>query len=365
MEQARADLMRAGEAARAAGDGALELEVRLTLARCLLGLADYERAVTTADAVDARARATGARDVSNKARVFAASVRTRQGRIDEAARRIEEVLGALGAGDPEALRAEAHRERAWQLLKLGAYVEAERHVERALTCARASGDRHAIYSAIGAKAALLSESGRLEEGLEVQREALELARGLCLRRREAIELANLGEAYLELEQLDEARARFHEALEIFIEIGDRACEGDCRVNVGRALLRSGALEDAIAMLERARELCVALERHEYAAIASLHLGEAFLRRGAHDQAEDALASAYASFAEQGSPLTWRAAFLRAQAARASGATEAARTWAQEARTLLERRRQQLPVHVDPRGLERDAEAVRSLLASLA
>ncbi len=363
-EQARADLLRADEAARAAGDAALSLEVALTLARCLLGLAEHEEAVRTADDVHARAEAKGAREVSLRARVFAASVRTRQGRTDEAARRIEEVLRALDGRDPEALRAEAHRERAWQHLKLGEYLDAERHVERALTLARASHDRHALYSAISAKAALLAESQRSDEALAVQQEALELARGLCLRRREAIELANLGEAYFELGDIPGARGRFLEALEIFIEIGDRACEGDCRVNVGRALLRGGELADAIAMLERARELCAATERQEYAAIASLHLGEAYLQRGALDDAELALASAHESFREQASPLTWRAAFVRARLARARGDEGAARGWVEEALERLARRRERLPAHVDPRAVEAEAQPVRALLAAL-
>src|SRR5205823_4485829 len=104
---------------------------------------------------------------------------------------------------------------------------------QALELARRARDPFAEHQAVHAIAAAYAEGGDLQSALPFSLEALRLSRALCMRRREAIDLANLGELRYDLGDATEALAHFEEALSIFIEIGDRACEADCRVNVGR------------------------------------------------------------------------------------------------------------------------------------
>ncbi|MCA9688765.1 MAG: hypothetical protein KC636_04100, partial [Myxococcales bacterium] len=165
------------------------------------------------------------------------------------------------------------------------------------------------------------------------------------------------------DRLDEALALFGEALAIFIEIGDRACEGDCRVNVGRAQLACGE-PGAVGMLERGRDLCAAMGRREYEAIAWLHLGEAHAAAGDERAALAAFTSARESFAAQESPLVWQASFGCARALHALGDDAEARAQATAALAQLEAQRARLPRHLDPSRLLASAGPLRALLDRL-
>lgn len=217
--------------------------------------------------------------------------------------------------------------------------------------------------AVSARAAVAAESGDLAAGRALHEEALALARRASLRRAEAIALANIGESCLD----DGAHARalqcFGEALSIFVDVEDRACEGDCRVNVGRALAALGDLAAAAAMLERAHELCEATGRAEYAALARLHLAEVRLAQGDADAARALAADARARLDQLRSHAAWRAEHVLARAALPSGDRERARYHARRAIELVDAQRAQLRVGAAD-GFDRATRPVRELLATL-
>lgn len=190
---------------------------------------------------------------------------------------------------------------------------------------------------MSALAAAFAEGGDSEAAIPFEREALAISRALSFRRREAIDLANLGEAHMELHRLDEGLALFNEARAIFVEIGDRACEGDCTVNIGRLLQALGRPEEALSQLTRGIELCEATGRSEYAALARLSIGEALLESGRTEEAIAAIEEAHDVFVTQRLHHRWLAewALARAKHDRPEEARAHAERAAEELRTLIE------------------------------
>ena len=350
--------------AEGAGDDSLGAAARLELARCHLDRGDLEAALQTARAARRSARQLGERRRELEARMFEASCLLRLGLNQETAGMLERLLADLDDSDPRSIHALAHRERAWALLKSGAFDQAQVHAQRALQLAREAGDLLTQHHALSALAVVLGESGDNVGSLPYHRRALELARRLSLRRREAIDLANLGEVFYEACDPDQALDHFRQALAIFVEIGDRACEGDCRVNVGRAMLARGDVTGALAMLERGRTLCETIGRTEYAGIASLQEGEAHLRRGNAEAASEAFARAQDRFAQIDAHHLWRAHFGRARAERAAGRPQPALEFARLAADRVAAQRAQLPAEADNRGFDRAASGVFELLEGL-
>ena len=339
MGEARALLARAGEAARRAGDGALELDVLLEMVHCQVGLGDLDGAIAGAAQAITAARSRNDRLRAARGAVALSLALLRRGRFDDAGAIAAEVVA--DAGLPAAVRAWAHRNRAWVAFSQGRFAAGVPDADRALALARGAGDPVVLWHALNARAALASESGDRELARGEQEESLELARRGSLRRCEAISLANLGEDSWEQGDAEHALDSFREALSIFLDIEDRACEGDCRVNVGRALLATGERAAAVAMLERGRELCDATGRAEYAALAQLHLGEARLGEGAAAAARAAIGDARQRLDALGSHHLWRAELLLAQAALAAEDRERARYHARRAQEHVDVQRGQL------------------------
>ena len=212
----------------------------------------------------------------------------------------------------------------------------------------------------------------LMRALETERQALVLAERLGDRRREAIARANVGETIYQMAQAGAAGAgEAEEAVELlrgalasFVDIGDRACEGDCRVNVGRALLGLGRTAEALQMLERGVELCAATSRAEYEGIGHLGLGRAHLEAGAVATARQALDRAIACFASIGYHQTWQAELAAARAALADDDRAAARDHALAARDQLAAQRAQVAAGHDPATLDRSRGEIEELLSEL-
>ncbi len=361
LEDAKTRLLRTIEQAV---EPALGIAANLELAHCHLDLGDLEAAVTTSRAAERLAQQLRHKAPQLEARILRASCWLRLGQSERAAGLLDRLLQELDDRSSINLRSRVHCERAWALLKCGAFGRAQKHGNRALELARMAGDLLAQHHALSALAAVRGESGDPAGSLPLHRRALELSRRLSLRRSEAIDLANLGERFIDLSAPDRALATFREALAIFVEIGDRACEGDCRVNIGRTMLALGDGSVALTMLQRGRAQCEATGRTEYASIALLHEGEAHLALDAPAAASSAYAQAQSRFAELGSHHLWRADFGRARAARAEGDTNTALQMARIAAQRVAAQRAQLPSEGDGTGFDQATQAVYELLAEI-
>ena len=161
---------------------------------------------------------------------------------------------------------------------------------------------------------------------------------MCIRDSEGIDLANMGEALYFLERFEEALAYFEDGLAIFIEIGDRACEGDCRVNVGRAMLACQRDDEALAMLDRGRSICEETGRREYSALGLYYTAEAYLRKKEYSAASRAFERSQKIYVELELHDSWRPELGLARVALASGDRETARKHLDAAASSVERAR---------------------------
>jgi tetratricopeptide (TPR) repeat protein len=324
--------------ARPEGDAALRIGALLDLAHCHLGRGDMDRALAAAGEAASHATKQGDATRTLAARALAGSCLARLGKLNEAEALLRSAIESAGADVALGMKAQALRELSFIATKRGAFALGESRARESLELARMARDPMAQHAAVSALAAAYDEGGDSASALPFHLEALELSRALSLRRREAIDLANTGEAHMALDHVALAEQHFREALAIFREIGDRACEGDCRVNIGRALLARGARGAAVAMLERGRNLCESTGRVEYAGIALYHLGEAHRADGDLTRAASALGEAHRLFVKQASHYVWRSSLGLARVAFAQGDAKAASAHAIEAGKLLEGQR---------------------------
>ena len=341
VDEAAVELERAADAASGAGASSLKLDVLLALAECHLGQGNF------ADGVEAGMRAIGAAQaLGDRAREFEARVRVARcagplGRIDDA----EETLAPVLASTDDAAattRALALRELAWILAKRGAYAQAEKAAIAAAEQARLGQDALAEYRAISVLGLVKSERGDYAAAVGDLLHALSLARALSLRRREGIELGNLGEAYHLAGDTPAGLEHARKGLAIFREIGDLASEGDCRVNVGRMLAALGREEEAEEMLDEGRRACAKSGRLEYEAIAMFELAKLKAVQGEAMAARTLFEQAGAQLHAIASPLVWEAEFGLAQTCLTLGLPERAHDHADQARRIIESQLAALP-----------------------
>jgi tetratricopeptide (TPR) repeat protein len=356
-EEAKAVLRGAAEAAARLGAATVQADALLEYANCFLARGELEEGMATAEEAARVAGAAGDRPRALAARIAAGNVLRRLGRTNDAEERFEAILGVLSERDPAPLQSLVYQNLAWIRTQRGRFAEGQELAQRALDLARAAKDPVAQQQAYSTMAFVADETGDREGAARLHEESLRLSRALSFRRREGIDLANIGETHFRLGRYERALAHFEEALAIFVEIGDRACEGDCRVNLGRTLLATGRGEEAVAMLAAGLALCEATGRREYEAIALHYLGEAHLGRGALDDARRALARSRDIFVELDWHDAWRAELGLARVAVASGDAEAARRHVAAAVAAVERARAALPPTADYARFSREVEEV--------
>ncbi len=286
--EAKTALASAVAVAQRSGEATMHAEALLEIAQCHVARGKLERAVEVAEEAAKIAGAAGDRARAFAARITAANVLRRLGRTVEAEERFEAIHAILTGSDPASLRSLVAQNLAWICTLRGAFEEGGELARQALALARESRDPIAEQQACSVMALWYDETGDHESAIRWHEDSLRLSRSLSLRRREGIDLANIGETYYRLGQFERARSTFEESLTTFVEIGDRACEGDCRVNLGRALLACGESDGAVAMLTAGLRLCEETGRREYAALALLYIGEVNLAAGAIVEAELAL-----------------------------------------------------------------------------
>ncbi len=360
LEVATARLARAVAIASADRAHGLAVDARIELARALAARGELARAVAEASgaAEDATAIDDPARALA--ARVMAAEVNNRVAGIDRVT--LDELVLACD-GAPPALRARVLLVRAWQRVKAGEFAASEADAVVAGDLARGAGRQELQLRALATQAAVRSEAGDNAGSMALSQEVLVMARRLGDLRREGICLANLGEGWVDLGEPRRGHEHFTAALQIFIDIGDRACEGDCRVNVGRALIALGRIDEAVTMLERAAAMCAATSRVEYEGIAFMLLGEAREVRGHAGAARADFDRAVALFARIDLNLRWRAELGLARTLAALGDADGARAAAARARAQLAQQRLHLAPGTDPTTL--DAALAEALVLATA
>ena len=359
-QEAKPLLERAAETAKGLGAAAVQSDALLEFANCFLARGEIEEGVARAEEAARVAGAGGDRTRVLAARITAGNALRRLGRTTEAEERFEAIFGMISPKDPVALQSLVVQNLAWIRTQRGRFVDGLELAKRALDLARAAKDPVAQQQAFSTLAFVHDETGDRESALRLHAESLRISRALSFRRREGIDLANMGETLFRLERYDRALQHFEEALGIFVEIGDRACEGDCRVNVGRTLLSTGRSTEAFAMLASGLAMCEATGRREYVAVALYYTGEIHLERGEHVDARRAFERSRDIFVELEWHDAWRSEHGLARVAVAAGDFVAARRHINATIESVERARAALPKTADYGQFAREVEDVYRL-----
>ncbi|MFE9566229.1 tetratricopeptide repeat protein [Streptomyces sp. NPDC006487] len=140
---------------------------------------------------------------------------------------------------------------------LGEYLKVYGHIRDLLVmtrqvveAARRRGDRFILGVALSNYGSALVDGGRSEEGVEQLEEALSLLRG-TLREGEGKVLADLGQAYSEMNRLEEAREASEDALRIFRELGNLHDQGPPLARLSYIYSRMGRTDESVDFLRQA------------------------------------------------------------------------------------------------------------------
>jgi serine/threonine protein kinase/tetratricopeptide (TPR) repeat protein len=360
LEEAQALLAGALEHLDAGGDESLRLDVLLELGECHLGRGDFDAGRDVGlQAVEA-ARSLG--DVGRElaAAVTAARCTAPRGDLAAAQALLEPVVDTDANDEQAPIVALALAELGWVHAKRGHFDDAEAVAARGRALARRVGDLHSEYRAVSVLGLNFLEAGDQASAIRYLQEALELARQLSLRRREGVELHNLGEAHYLLGRHDEALGFAFSALGIFTEVRDRATEGDCRVNIGRMLMAKGETEEARVMLEHGLSLASQSGRSEYEGLALVELADLDVRGGEYEQAGARLGRARERLSAIDSIYLWRVELGLGRLDAATGNGGDGLAHARIAAQLLEAQRARLPEGTDRSGIEQALQQVRHL-----
>lgn len=129
--------------------------------------------------------------------------------------------------------------------------------------------------------------------LDTCQQAVRLRRELGDRRNEAIGMATLGGAWLELGDLEQAQYDLDECLKLHRAVGDRGLEPIALGNLSQLALWQGQTERARTQALAALEVAVDVQAKELEAFACWGLGQAELALGAVDAAAQAFERARA------------------------------------------------------------------------
>lgn len=372
LDEARRLLHRALERLKDDPDPSLRLDALLDLANCQLGRGEFEAGLATSREAIEAARMLQDERHELAARVHAARCAAPRGDLAEAQALLEPVIGSIAAGDGDrerlrslgSIQALGSAELGWVQAKRGEFDRAEESARKGFDLARQVGDVLAEYRSVSVLGLAYLESGDQRQAIESLESALELARRLSLRRREGIELHNLGEAYYFLDRNDDALRHARAALAILIEVRDRATEGDVCVNIGRMLAAKSESGEARAMLERGLVLAQESGRTEYTGLALCELAELDAREGDLASAQERLGRARDKLAQIDSLYLWRAELGLARHAAAAGNQIAGLRHARRAAELLDAMVAHLGPSMDNRSLTGALEDVRRLEKSL-
>jgi DNA-binding SARP family transcriptional activator/tetratricopeptide (TPR) repeat protein len=141
--------------------------------------------------------------------------------------------------------------------------------------------------------------GYLNDWVEVNRAAREVARRVGDRTGQAHACRDLGAAYELRGEYQEGLKCLHDGLDGYAAAGDLAGQAACLNSIGLVHDSLGQLDDAAACLERSLAISRELADRHSQAISLNNLGEVYGRLGAHRRAQDCLEEALAIFHDTG------------------------------------------------------------------
>ena len=160
----------------------------------------------------------------------------------------------------------------------------ERYRDPAVQAAFPQASRQGEGNALGNLGVAYSNLGQYQEAIALYEQYLAIAREIGDRRGEGNALGNLGIAYRNLGQYQEAIDLHEQALVISREIGDRRGEGSTLGNLGNAYADLGQYQEAIDLYQQQLVITREIGNRRGEGIALGNLGIAYLSLGQPEQA---------------------------------------------------------------------------------
>jgi tetratricopeptide (TPR) repeat protein len=208
--------------------------------------------------------------------------------------------GAIRAGD-RAAEAGAVNNIGTVYLILGAYRQAEQHLQRALRLSREADEQLGELRALLNLSQVYLRMGDFPHATTSSQQALELSRATGNRVREARALEMLGEIGSRQGRYQQAAASLVQAVEAIRAINDRAFLAISLIGLGEVEVRQGRYRQARTHLEEARTTARQIGHSMAEADVTAVLGFADLREGRHRQAALQLQQALTAFHDAGIP----------------------------------------------------------------
>jgi predicted ATPase/class 3 adenylate cyclase len=184
-------------------------------------------------------------------------------------------------------------------MNLGHAGPAHALFEKALLCARASGDRRS-EARIGERLGiLLGYEGRAKEARAQFTAAVELARELQDGDLEALAINGLGSAAFAEGRMEEGQLHFEQALVLARAVGNRRMQGNLLGNLGNVHTEAGRMAEAVARGEEALALARATRHRKLESSTLCNLGMVYTVLNRLDEAEAALQAALVEAREMG------------------------------------------------------------------
>lgn len=213
---------------------------------------------------------------------------------------------------------------AGSLNRLGDAVAGKALAQDGLAAARSRGLRHVEVRFLRALGGIAEGQGDYMATLEIDQQILLIYRETSSRWGEAVALGFVGESWLKLGVIGQARRHLEESLRLTRAIGDRAGEPYPLNLLSLIALWEGDYALALAHAQAALEVAVALQDQAAETKALVRLGEAELALGRHAAATEAFDRAFAVASATDSVNRHDASAGLARIALASGDVVAAR-----------------------------------------
>jgi tetratricopeptide (TPR) repeat protein len=181
--------------------------------------------------------------------------------------------------------------RAFTLFLLGQLEPAEREADVALVLAQTLGEAALVAGGCRVKGLALVQSGRREEGRELQRRALEVALRLGKPTLQAAAHNNLALCENHLGNFRAAEAGYESALALWRELNMTVNIGRAMHNLGAVATRRGDHATALERYQAALEVLVKAGERNLVALNLMSTGDALVRLGRPREARVPLARA--------------------------------------------------------------------------
>ena len=214
--------------------------------------------------------------VSTRARIMALSGSV-PGAVDVLSAGIDQLVDAGPEGS--VIEAELRQFRGRLRSMVGAHAEASQDLELATETLERAGDLPRLATALRTLGGVMTDSGRIEEGLAVLRRALDMARQVGHAEEIGAASLNLGWAYSDQRRFDEALACTAEAMAAFASMGLMSGVANAKVNRCDILLELDRLDEAFDEGLEALEVARETGNRPWSAGALAALAEVALRRG--------------------------------------------------------------------------------------